>query len=428
MTLKVKYILFIGLIHLIFTGLLYMLLKDNIYWFIASELLILLSLYISVRLYMALIRPLALMKSGIDAIKDEDFNVTFLKTGSRDMDELIDVFNTMLTKLREESVRTEEQAYFLENLIKILPIGIIILDYDDEIDQINPKARKYLGLSEMTESIERIEHPLADGLRDLEDGQTEVISVHGIEKFRCHLSKVFHKGFYRKFIMIEELTDELLKSEKAAFGKVIRIMAHEVNNSIGAVNSILDTVIEFGFSNDDDQADLKESLVVAHERNKSLSDFVSSYADLIKLPSPQRTQIDLVALIDRCIGLDIYDREKRNIDCHVKSTDKSILISADQVLLEQVFVNILKNAKESIGQNGNIRITLQEASPQIVIADDGPGIDPEVADQLFSPFFSTKHNGQGIGLMLIREILNGHDASYSLLTDEDGWTRFRIGF
>ncbi|MEL7535247.1 MAG: ATP-binding protein, partial [Bacteroidota bacterium] len=98
----------------------------------------------------------------------------------------------------------------------------------------------------------------------------------------------------------------------------------------------------------------------------------------------------------------------------------------DQALMEQVLLNLVKNACESVKQDGKVRLIVQANPPQLIIEDNGPGIAPETAQKLFSPFFSTKPTGQGIGLTLVREVLHQHGFPFSLLTESDGWTRFRI--
>ena len=430
MSLRIKYILFIILIHLVFTILLLQLFKDQLYFFLLSESLIFISLYISIKLYQALIRPIALMKTGVNAIIDEDFNTKFLKTGSYEMDQLILVFNRMLDRLRQERTRTEEQAYFLENLINASPIGMIILDYDENISSMNAQAMSCLSIKskEVPKTFSEIDHPFAIFIKNLESGRSEIFTINGILQYKCQIEPIFHRGFYRKFIVIEELSSELIKSEKLAYGKVIRMMAHEVNNSMGAINSILQTVIDFGFK-DEENADLKESLMVAMDRNNSLADFVKNFAKVIRLPLPNKTSTNLLVLIERCVGIFSSQFYQRQISVRVNCAEEPPTLMMDPIQIEQVVLNILKNAMESIDYSGHIHITLSTNKPQLVIADDGPGILPKDEEMIFSPFFSTKPNGQGIGLILTREILTNHEAQFSLVTDPlDQWTKFSLSF
>ena len=146
MKLRVKYILFVVILHLIALVLSYFIFNDNKIWFIVSEVFVIISVVISIQLYRQLIQPLKTLLQGVEAIKDRDFNVKFLSTGKHEIDQLIDVYNQMMDELRNERTRQEQQHFFLEKLIFTSPTGIVILDYDDNIQQINPKAQQILNI------------------------------------------------------------------------------------------------------------------------------------------------------------------------------------------------------------------------------------------------------------------------------------------
>ena len=167
MRLRYQYIIFIVLIHLVALVLSFYILKDYKLLFIASEAIVLLSLFFSIRLYNGLVKPLNLLLEGAEAIKDRDFNVKFLKTGKFEMDQLIEVYNNMIDELRNERLFQKEQHYFLEKLIQSSPIGIIILDFDFKIAQINPVAQSLLQIGNkptLPLPLNQIQHPLAKEL------------------------------------------------------------------------------------------------------------------------------------------------------------------------------------------------------------------------------------------------------------------------
>ena len=145
MKLRTKYILFVAIIHLVALVLTFFIFRDNKIFFIASEVLIIFSIYLSWQLYNQLIQPLKTLLQGTDAIMDRDFNIKFLPTGKYEMDQLINVFNAMMDQLRTERTQQEQQHFFLEKLIYTSPTGIIILDYDQNIQQLNPKALAIAG-------------------------------------------------------------------------------------------------------------------------------------------------------------------------------------------------------------------------------------------------------------------------------------------
>lgn len=432
MSLRFKYIVYIILLHLVLISLVYFSLKDKLWYFLASEILVMISLYFSYVLYKSFIKPLNLIHSGTDAIADKDFSIKYLKTGSTEVDHLVDVYNRMIETLRKERTLISEQSYFIQKIIEVTPIGIIIMDYDGLISNANLAAKKQLDIPTYTnpvgKKISEFPSELMDALIHKETGQAEIVRINDQDKYKVQLSEVIHRGFKRKFILIDDLSVELLKTEKEAYGTIIRMMAHEVNNSMGAINSILDSVVEFGFQNEGDQ-DLKDSLLIAKKRNTGLAKFMDNYASLLRLPYPVKKNIDLVQLLRKTGELFISNAQQNNINLSFQLANKEITIHADSLLLEQAISNMIKNAIEAIGTNGEIRISCDDNPIHFLITDNGEGISDEVSEQLFKPFFSTKTTGQGVGLMLIRDVLQSHQATYKLSTDQNtGWTNFYVQF
>lgn len=432
MSLKFKYIFFIIILHIVLITLTYFLLKDNLWYFIASEILVFLSLFFSYLLYKSFIRPIDLMHSGMDAIADKDFSVKYLTTGSTEVDHLVDVYNGMIDTLREERTMISEQSHFIQKIIEVTPIGIIIMDYDGKISTVNPAARKQLGISYAAKVegklIADYQSEIIDALIKSDVGIPEVITIKGMDKYKVQINEVIHQGFKRKFILIDDLSSELLKTEKDAFGTIIRMMAHEVNNSMGAINSILDTVVEFGFEGQGDQ-ELKESLLVARKRNVGLSQFMDNFASLLRLPPPTKKKIDLARLLKKTGQLFVHNALEKNITITFEIPNLVVTVIADAILLEQAISNMIKNAIEAIGEDGEVKIFCADNSPRFTISDNGSGISDKVAQKLFTPFFSTKTTGQGVGLMLIRDVLQSHNVTFNLSTDQiTGWTHFEVRF
>jgi two-component system nitrogen regulation sensor histidine kinase NtrY len=406
MKLRTKYILFVTIIHLVALVLTYYIFREDKLFFIGAEVFIISSIVIAVNLYQQLLRPLKTLMQGVEAIKDRDFNVKFVSTGKHEMDELTGVYNRMMDELRIERTRQEQQHFFLEKLIQTSPTGIVIMDFDGKIQQINPRAEQALVPA------------LLAHINSLAPGETITVKVDGAITYRLQKSHFIDRGFARHFVMIEDLTAEIIAAEKNVYGKVIRMMSHEVNNTVGPVNSIMESALKTSTDK------LKDALQVAIDRNHHLNHFMRNYADLVKLPAPQKTLVDINLLLNSVSALMVIKAK----DSHIKFEYHSspCLIMADNLQMEQALINVVKNAIEAIGNNGTIRFTTTKNT--LVIADDGPGISPEEATELFSPFFSTKKDGQGIGLTLVREILLGHDYNFKLKTISAGNTIFKIIF
>lgn len=437
MKIRTKFLLFMVVIHVIVIGLSFYIFKSDKLLFIFSEVFILASLFISWQLYRDLIAPIRLLMTGVDAMRDKDFNVKFLKVGKPEMDDLIDVYNGMVDQLRHERTRQEQQHYFLEKLVQTSPTGILILDFDDNIANINPKVCNILNLNAhelVGKSVFDFDHPLLHSISTLKTGESRTIALNGIQTYKCQKSHFIDRGFPRYFIMIEELTAEILNAEKKAYGKVIRMMAHEVNNSIGSVNSILDTTVQM----QEHDSDIKYALKIAIQRNDHLNQFMRNFADMVRLPEPRPVKVNLNELLQNVVRLMEFKASQSGIQIAAHLTEMPFFIMADVHLLEQVIINIIKNAIESIelrkkknadwAEPGIITISNSFRPKQLLIEDNGAGISAEAEQQIFSPFFTTKENGQGIGLTLIREILVNHGFQYSLKTNGNRLTTFRIGF
>jgi nitrogen fixation/metabolism regulation signal transduction histidine kinase len=227
--------------------------------------------------------------------------------------------------------------------------------------------------------------------------------------------------------MIEELTAEILAAEKNVYGKVIRMMAHEVNNTIGPVNSIVQTalnmdVLWLGHHSDP----LKDALQVALDRNQNLNIFMRNFADLVRLPEANKKHIDLNRIVTSVSTLMALKASENNIKLELDIPDEPFYLQADEQQMEQALINIVKNAIEAIGINGLVKLSIDSKNKQLTITDNGKGITDQQSNQLFSPFYTTKKDGQGIGLTLVREILINHGYEFSLQTGADGLTTFSI--
>jgi two-component system nitrogen regulation sensor histidine kinase NtrY len=417
MKLKVKYILFITTVLSICLVLTYFIFEQFKVLFIISEAMIIGCALIAISLYKQLIQPLTNLQQGITAIKDQDFNVKFRRTGQREVDELVEVYNRMIDALRLERTAQQEQHFFLEKLIQTSPTAIIIMDFDGNLKQVNPIAADILKTAPALESE----------LRSLETGISKVIRIDGLRTYKIQKSKFIDRGFERRFIMMEELTAELFEAEKNVYSKVIRMMAHEVNNTVGPVNSIIASALGHKEIWDTSQGELlQQALQVAIDRNQNLNHFMRNFAELVKLPPANKQLVDVTALLKSVTSLMQFTAQERYISFELEPGKESLLILADVQQLEQALINILKNALESIDRDGTIRIKLDPKAKQLMIIDSGPGIPENDRDQLFSPFYSTKKDGQGIGLTLVREIFLNHGFEFSLKTVGPGQTIFHI--
>jgi two-component system, NtrC family, nitrogen regulation sensor histidine kinase NtrY len=375
-----------------------------------------------------------LINTGAQFIEDSDFTSRFREIGQSEMDRLIGVYNRMIDHLREERTRMQEQNYFLEKVLKASPSGVITFDFDGHIAMVNPIAEKMLACESnelMGKGLDELETPLAQALIGIKLGESQIVSLSGRRRVKCQRSQFLDRGFTRDFILIEELTEELRQVEKTAYEKVIRLMSHEVNNSVGSANSLLYSCLHYSDQlRNEDRGDFETAVNVVIGRTEHLNSFMRNFADVFRLPPPHLQSIDPHTLLEEVATLFKVELEKRNIELHWDVQESHLTARLDRQQMEQVFVNIMKNAMEAIGESGSITIHLgkQNDRDYVTIEDTGCGISPLVRGNLFTPFFSTKENGQGIGLTFVQEILDQHGFEFSLESQIGGPTQFTIFF
>ena len=366
--------------------------------FYVTEGFVVLILFYLWYFYRKTIRPYDTLIGGMELVRELDLTTRLAPSGQHETDIIVRTFNDLLGRLRSEHLRLEEQYTFLNLLIDASPMGVIQCDLDGNTTSMNPAAREMLS-----PSIEETIHALPLG------EMTTVRIPGGPQLFRISHLSFPDRGFQHPFFLIESLTSEIRLAEKAAYERVIRMIAHEVNNSVAGIIGSLTG----------DEA----------ERLTALSSFVSRFAEVVKIPQPQLQLCDLSEEVEACRPFLENLCTQAHVHIDFRLTDEAVPVHLDTVLFQQVLINIVKNAVESIGTTQGL-VTLEVTTPAtLTITDNGHGIPPAIAKNLFTPFFSTKPQGQGLGLLLIRDILTSHHCTFNLLTDpEDHLTRFTIQF
>lgn len=430
---KLKNLFFLLAILLMFTwGILFFFtLKEKGTLHYVGEAVITLSLIVLVYFYRKVVKPLDSIANGMDLLREQDFSSRLAPVKQAEADRIVDMFNRMMDQLKNERLRLREQNYFLDLLINVSPMGVIILDFDEKISMLNAAALRFLGYTATNELIGKefkdMECPLAEEIDRLPKDTTDTIRLSDSMIYRCSRLSFVDRGFAHPFVLIESLTAEVVKAEKKAYEKVIRMIAHEVNNTTAGITSTLETASE-ALKEMEDTEDIQEVMKVCVERCYGMSSFITNFANVVKIPDPNLEQVRLNDRVSACrMFMETICRD-RKITLHNELCPENPVVKIDTVLFEQVLVNIIKNAAESIGECGDIYIRTTDSPVTLEIADTGKGISREVEAKLFSPFFSTKPNGQGIGLIFIREVLTKHECTFSLRTYSDGLTRFRISF
>lgn len=432
MPLRLQFLLFVTLLHAVLIVLAAQLRTTNPALFIGSEVVLVVSIGLTVRLYRGFVRPFQLIAAGTAAMQAQDFSMKFVPVGQREMDQLIDVYNQMIDALRRERVSQHEKSVLLERLIQASPAGILILDFEGRIESANAAAARFIGqpaAALASQPLAALPAPWGPALTGLAENQPQALRLSGLATYRATAAHFFDRGFTRRFVVLEELSQELIKQEKQAYEQLIRMMAHEINNSIGAINSILHSFQHYAPQlAPADQPDFTEALNVSMARNTQLANFIGSFARLVRLPPPAPRPTDVRALLRATARLLQPQSAERRIRWHLDLPDEPLMVSLDAQQLEQVLLNVAKNALEAIGHDGNIWVSATLQPPALTIENDGAALTPEVRQRLFTPFFSTKRDGQGIGLTLVRDVLLAHGFAFRLDTNAAGRTAFVIDF
>lgn len=435
MRLRYLFLIFVGLLSVVWILLLVQTPLHNSTIFYITEGVTLVCLLFLLYFYRKVVKPINSIANGMELLHEQDFSSKLSSVGQPEADQIVIIFNRMMMRMKDERVRMREQNHFLDLLINASPMGVVILDFEQRITTINPSAKRFLAAREnvIGQRLQDIGSPLAREIEKIENESTETVRLNGANVYHCSRLSFRDRGFAHPFILIEQMTEEVHRAEKNAYEKIIRMIAHEVNNTMGGITSTLDSATEVlqtmtPETMQSDAGELCSVMKVCEERGYNMSRFITRFADVVKIPTPVFKNCNLNDCVEGCrLFLEQMCREK-NITLHLLLSTENIPVNIDTTLFEQVLVNIIKNSIESIGENGEISITTSNSPASIVITDNGRGIDKETERHLFSPFFTTKADGQGIGLIFIREVLGNHGCRYSLRTDDDNLTRFTITF
>jgi two-component system nitrogen regulation sensor histidine kinase NtrY len=405
LTLRGKIAIYFIALHLVVAAAALFVLMENRLLLFGVEALFVISIFVSYRIVQSLFVPFDLIRTGAELIAERDFTSRFVPVGQPEMDDLIRVYNGMIDRLREERLKVEEQHHFFARVIESSPSGIIICDFDGNPEQLNPAAQEVAMPELMAE------------LKSLAPGESRLVTHAGPRKLKLWRAEFRDRGFPKTFFLIDELTDELRLSEKAAYEKLIRMMSHEVNNSVGAVRSLIDSSLRYAPQvGESDRADFVNALTIASSRIDALNRFMSAFADVVRIPPPHRSAVRLDAIVQRIAALMRPEAQSHNIVIRVHA-DESVA-EVDEHQFEQVVVNIIRNAIDAIDIDGSIDITLRDGT--LTFADSGPGIAADVVPDLFTPFFTTKREGRGLGLTIVQEILTNHGFTYGLRNRAEG--------
>lgn len=393
----------------------------SVLFFIAEGMVVIVLLFL-IFFYRRIMRPLNALANGLDILRAQDWNTSLRHVGQSEVDNIVDTFNHMLVRLKDQRIRYEERSRLVDLLIQAAPVGVVILDFDGSSEVVNDAGHALLDASPGLDTF----------LHGLARGKTADFITNGGSTLRCSCHSFVDRGITHSFYIVEDITASVSAAERAAYEKIIRIISHEVNNTVAGLGSAFDTVdcMLADISGMDDCRLLMQSCA---GRTRSLSTFISRYAEVVKIPAAVLVDTPVGRFVSRSAPFLQSIGAQAGIPVEVSADDDVPAAPVDSALLEQALVNIVKNAVESAASrhdgSGCVTVTATrgaDGSAVITVTDNGPGISPDKSRVIFTPFYTDKPMGQGIGLTFARDILSRHNARFILATAPDGLTRFTI--
>ena len=379
----------------------------------------------------------------LNALDNGDYSFHFsedkLSRREKELNVMLNRIKEILVGARKEVVENEK---FLSLIIESVSTGIIIMDEKGHVQTVNQSALDLMGLPVFTHinQLSNVNETFPDLFRNLRVGDNPRIEVSNEREemqVSLSLSEIVIKRGRMKVITLNNIGNELEAKEMESWIRLIRVMTHEIMNSIAPITSLSETLLTLHNmpENDSSEEDLRlntiEAFQTIHSTAKGLLSFVDSYRKFTAIPKPNIRSFEVKPLIDKILHLEERCINEKNIEVELREADEHTEWLADEKLITQVLVNLVKNAVEAITDTEpkRIRISinrLADGKVQVEVSNTGNPIPKEVLPHIFIPFFTTKDSGTGIGLSISRYIMRLHGGKLTHATSAEGWTVFTV--
>jgi len=383
----------------------------------------------------------------LESVKYSDFISGFTADNKlgRSFKDLNIAFNEVLEAFRKARSEKEEHWQYLNTVVQQVRTGILSYDPEGNVQLINANAKRFIGVQSLQnmEDLLEINPKLYKAIFDVAPGKSNLYKARNELHLTIQATELRIRGSTVKLITLQNIQPELQRQELDAWQNLTRVLRHEIMNSITPISSLTSTlreVLQYDLIHknghyelkEEGAEDLKEGLSTIENRSKGLIKFIDAYREYTSLPQPSITTVRLKDMIDKVAQFMKPELKKNNIQFEHSCASEYLTIQADQEMVEQVLINLIKNGIEAVEETENPTIRLvgkyDEMAVKIEVIDNGPGIIREALESIFVPFYTTKKTGSGIGLSLSRQIMQLHHGTLTVDSEPGVRTVFTLRF
>ena len=365
----------------------------------------------------------------LDALEDKELNFRFdeKRLRGRKFNKTLNRLRNIFDKERHEIIEQEKYYGLMLDHVKT---GVAVIEKDGRVNYCNSTALNLIGIATFghIRQLRAVSDSLYDAFQTIADGTEEKASYYN-ESGKMTISITASQATIGKdivrIIAFNDISSEIAENEQQSWSKLIRVLTHEIMNTITPIASLSDTLLKF----DGVSEDIKNGLSTISQSSKGLIKFVESYRNLTRVAPPVRKAFYFRELAERVINLTKDQALTSGAVCKYEEQSEDIILYADEGQITQILINLVKNAIQAEARNIKItaQITLSEQTI-ITVFNDGTPISRESQDEIFVPFFTTKQEGTGIGLSLSRQIMRMHNGTLSLTCSDNKGTIFTLLF
>lgn len=383
-----------------------------------------------------------------DLIKNKESGFRLKNTTNKNsFSRLRKQFNDTNKIIQDARIEKEIQTNYLNHLINYINVGLFSFDEDEKIQFINPEAKRILEIKKIFKlnDLNIVNKDFANFLRHLQPGQSEIMEISSTNvKQKLSVSCVLLnlRNTRIKLVSFQNIDKHLYKNEIESWNKLIRILNHEIMNSITPITSLSKTIKKYFY---DGQSVMLpenipatsinrtvEGLEIIEERGTGLINFVNNYRKLSSLPKPNKTDISINKLLMQAKDLFVEEINSNNVDIKIKTQATDLILNADKEQIFQVLINLIKNSLQAVHDKDNGKILLtahkKDSEIHIIVKDNGKGIHKNIIEDIFIPFYTTKETGSGIGLSISKQIMKVHNGTISVSSIPDESTEVTLVF